>query len=218
MSESEFTNALINAEFEDEADLDKSIKMTDAAIKKSLKGDGDEEVSLHHLTRAHPILTDPLQTEEPTFPLVDIPDEELTDEQVKEKRKQKMAKGNYDARMKLKAEKQAEKDRLEEEQRLEEESRVRDPEAWAANLREEHIAVIARMKERKKRRAMMNDRKSAAAQSRMKSISNLASDAPTTKRRKKNSDDDGFGADDEDWAVYRGMVSRDGLDRIDPFC
>lgn len=50
--------------------------------------------------------------EEPSFPLVDREDSELTEEEVKEKRKQKLAKAGYDARMRLKAEKLAEKARL----------------------------------------------------------------------------------------------------------
>lgn len=190
MSEEEWQDALLNAEFEDEADLNKSIRNIESAIKKSAKASLDDE-----------------DVEEPTFPLLDVPDEELDDEQLKEKRKQRLAKAGYDARIKLRAEKQAEKERLAEEKRLDDETRERDPAAWAAKLRAEHEAIIERLKERKKLRAMLSDRKSAAAQSRMKSISNLANDSPAPKRRKKNADDDGFGADDADWAVYREIVS-----------
>lgn len=50
--------------------------------------------------------------EEPTFPLVDRPDADLTEDEIKEKRKQKLYKAGYDARMKIKAEKAAEKARL----------------------------------------------------------------------------------------------------------
>lgn len=54
-----------------------------------------------------------VQTEEiPSFPLVDVPDAELDPEQIKEKKRQRMLKANYDTRVKLKAEKQAERDRL----------------------------------------------------------------------------------------------------------
>ena len=47
-----------------------------------------------------------------TFPLVDTPDDQLDEEGKKEKRKQKLLKSNYDARMRMKAEKKAEKERL----------------------------------------------------------------------------------------------------------
>jgi actin-related protein 5 len=44
--------------------------------------------------------------------MVDIPDAELDDEGKKEKRKQRLLKSNYDARMRMKAEKRAEKERI----------------------------------------------------------------------------------------------------------
>jgi actin-related protein len=47
-----------------------------------------------------------------TFPLVDVPDDQLDEEGKKEKRRQKLLKSNYDARMRMKAEKKAEKERV----------------------------------------------------------------------------------------------------------
>ncbi|KAG8688408.1 Nuclear actin-protein involved in chromatin remodeling [Ceratobasidium sp. 395] len=38
---------------------------------------------------------------------------------------------------------------------------------------------------------------------RMKNIASLASEEPTTKKRKKGGNSDTFGANDEDWAIYR---------------
>lgn len=67
---------------------------------------------------------------------------------------------------------------------------------------------MERIKERKKLKEQLGDRKSLAAQNRMKTITNMASEAPTTKKkRKKGADEDTFGADDDDWAVYRDIVS-----------
>ena len=40
----------------------------------------------------------------------------------------------------------------------------------------------------------------------MKSIANLASDNPNSKRRRRGGDDDNFGADDNDWGVYRTIA------------
>lgn len=54
----------------------------------------------------------PLSQEEPSFPLISIPDAELNEEDLKEKRKQKLYKAGYDARMRMKAEKLAEKAKL----------------------------------------------------------------------------------------------------------
>lgn len=82
------------------------------------------------------------------------------------------------------------------------------------------------MKERKRRKAALSDRKSATSQARMKTITSLASETPPTKKRRKghgggcqlNPDiscyqlhylDDNFGANDDDWAVYRKLVRED---------
>jgi actin-related protein 5 len=48
----------------------------------------------------------------------------------------------------------------------------------------------------------------------MKSIANLASDNPTKKRR-RGGDDDNFGADDNDWSVYRTIAREDQSDDED---
>lgn len=72
--------------------------------------------------------------------------------------------------------------------------------------------AIDSAKERKKLKEQLGDRKSLAAQNRMKQITNMASEAPANKKkRKKGETDDTFGADDDDWAVYREIVS--GNDR-----
>jgi actin-related protein len=47
----------------------------------------------------------------PDFPLVSVPDHQLDEEGLKDKRRQKLMKAGYDARIKLKAEKEAEKAR-----------------------------------------------------------------------------------------------------------
>jgi actin-related protein 5 len=45
----------------------------------------------------------------------------------------------------------------------------------------------------------------------MKNIANLASDNPTKKRR-RGGDDDNFGADDNDWGIYRAIAKDDVSD------
>lgn len=155
------------------------------------------------------------EQEVPSFPLIDIPDHELTEETLKEKRKQRLFKAGYDARMRAKAEK-AEERRQEEERRLkDEDERTNHPLVWTKNRRIEYEQVIERIKERKRRRELLSDRKSLAAQQRMKNITSLASDSPSGSRNKRkrgggngsaaDKDDDDFGADDADWAVYRDI-------------
>jgi actin-related protein 5 len=92
--------------------------------------------------------------EVPTFPLISIPDHQLTEAELKEKRKQKLNKAGYDARMRAKADRDAAKARevhtalnnaspnafanirlQAEEARIDEESRLRDFASWAADKR-----------------------------------------------------------------------------------
>jgi actin-related protein 5 len=76
--------------------------------------------------------------EPPVFPLIDIPDDKLTEEEIKDKRRQKLMKAGYDARIRARAEKEAERIRLEAEAKAEEEFRMREPEKWIAGLREQY--------------------------------------------------------------------------------
>ena len=61
------------------------------------------------------------------------------------------------------------------------------------------------MKDRDRLKADLGNRKSLASQIRMKALANLASDAPGRKRR-RGGDDDNFGANDDDWGVYRTVA------------
>lgn len=93
--------------------------------------------------------------------------------------------------------------------RLDEEHRLRDFEGWLAEKRRNLDETVERMKTRKEKKAQLGDRKSLAAQQRMKTITDMASDKPVVKKkRKKGEGEDTFGADDEDWQVYRDIVRR----------
>ncbi len=67
------------------------------------------------------------------------------------------------------------------------------------------------MKDRDRLKADLGNRKSLASQIRMKTLANLASDAPGRKRR-RGGDDDNFGANDEDWGVYRTVATGEQSD------
>lgn len=152
--------------------------------------------------------------EAPSFPLVDIPDGQLTPEQVKEKRKQKLMKAGHDARIRQKQEKDQQKQREEEEARLDDQRRESNLEQWLEEKRLRRQEIMDRIKERKKLKDQLSDRRSAASQSRMKTITGLADDTgvepiygpkPKRKRKRKN-EEDNFGEDDEDWQVYKDIV------------
>ncbi len=66
--------------------------------------------------------------------------------------------------------------------------------------------MLQKIKDRQRLKADLGNRKSLASQMRMKSIANLASDSPSSKKRRRGADDDNFGANDEDWGVYRAIA------------
>ncbi|CAI4210583.1 unnamed protein product [Parascedosporium putredinis] len=177
-------------ELDHEAALERIIKELDKAVRKGRMKDvgGDEE-----------------EAEVPVFDLVDVPDEELDDLGIKAKKQQRLAKANYDARQRAKAEKEAEKARIVEEKRLDEERREKDLEGWLGERHEARAVTLQKMKEKERMKQDLGNRKSLASQIRMKSLANLASDNPTKKRR-RGGDDDTFGADDDDWGVYRDIA------------
>ncbi|KAF9785906.1 chromatin remodeling complex subunit [Thelephora terrestris] len=201
-NELEYFHMLHAEGFEGDGALDFAIKKLEASLKKSKKKDGDEEPA--SLAKTSIPNTYTLHQDEPAiFPLVDVPDAELDEDQLKEKRKQKLLKAGWEARMKARNEKQREKEEREADERRETEDRERDLTAWASGLRKHQEAIINRIKDRARRKAALSDRKSAAAQARMKKIASLANDERVPKKRKKGNGDDMFGADDADWAIYR---------------
>ncbi|KAM7206870.1 actin-like protein arp5 [Naviculisporaceae sp. PSN 640] len=185
---------LDDAEVKDENHLERLIKDLERAIKKArtkdLGGEYEEE------------------QEAPDFSLLDVPDDQLDEAGLKQKRQQRLLKSNHDARARAKAEKEAEKARIAEEARLDEERRTNDLEGWLEDKRQARLAKLAQIKERDRLKADLGNRKSLASQIRMKNIANLASDSPTGagRKRRRGGDDDDFGADDNDWGVYRSVA------------
>ena len=91
--------------------------------------------------------------------------------------------------------------------RLDDERREKDFATWIAAKRSQHNAAVERVKQRKDNKALLGDRKSLAAQNRMKTITNMASEAALSKKKRKAGEgEDTFGAQDDDWLVYRAIV------------
>ncbi|CAO3569735.1 unnamed protein product [Mortierella alpina] len=194
LKKAEWTEQLKAMGFKDEADLESAIKTTDAAIKRARNKElGIEEE----------------EKEPPTFPLVAIPDEELSEADRKEKRKQRLLKASHDARMRAKAAKAEEAAFQEELARQDAERREREPQKWLDEIHSKRKELVDKIKAKKQLREQLSDRRSHASQLRMKSIAALASDAPPPKRRRKGQDEDTFGQDDDDWMVYREISRED---------
>ncbi|PWW72977.1 actin-like ATPase domain-containing protein [Tuber magnatum] len=206
-SKRDFKRLLEQNDFRDEAALEKSIRELDKTIRRARKQDvGAEE--------------DAANSSPPSFPLLDIPDEELSDDSKKMKRHQKLMKSNHEARLRAKAEKEAERQRQEDLEREDAAKREADLPAWLSTRHAARAAVLTKIKDRTRLRNELSDRKSLASQMRMKSIANLASDSPPSKKRRRGGggapgssgggggaiDDDNFGANDDDWSVYRNIT------------
>jgi actin-related protein 5 len=185
-------------DFDEESQLAKKVKELETSIRKTRNKDlGEEEDEVK---------------EEPTFPLLEIPDDQLDEEGIKQKRQQRLMQSNHLARLRAKKEKEANKARLAEEQRLDDVKRETDFESWITERRVARQAILTKIKDRENLKAELGNRKSLANQMRMKSIANLASDTPVKKRRRGGGDDDTFGADDADWGVYRTIATGEGSD------
>jgi actin-related protein 5 len=198
----EFQRRIEGEGFGDPSELDKEIKRLDAAIKRSRQKDmasGGSQVDEEELAP-------------PTYPLLDIPDDQLDAEGLKQKRQQRLNKAGYDARMRTKAEKDAEDRRQEEARLADEEQRINHFDEWLEAKRQSRNELMEKLKIQRRLKAELNDRKSLASQMRMKSIANLASDVPNGKKRRKN-DDDMFGANDADWNIYKDIgTSKEGAE------
>lgn len=184
-------------DIKDEGQLDKIVKELEKSIKKA---------------RTKDVGRDPDEgQEQPDFGLLEIPDDQLDEARLKQKRQQRLMKSNHEARTRAKAEKEAEKARFAEEERRDNDRRDNDLENWLEDRRQARLRTLQKIKERDRLKQDLGNRKSLASQIRMKSIANLASDNPTKKRR-RGGDDDNFGANDDDWGVYRQIAVGENSD------
>ena len=67
--------------------------------------------------------------------------------------------------------------------------------------------LLEQKRQRHQRKAELGKRRSAASQNRMRIISQLGAEDNQIKKRSKKTKEDTFGMNDEDWNVYRDIVS-----------
>lgn len=117
----EIKRILEGEDFDEEVQLDRKVKEMEKSVRRARNKDvGDLEEE---------------DVEEPTYPLLDIPDADLDEDGLKQKRGQRLLKANHDARARAKAEKEREKARNAEEERLDAERRETNPELWVEERR-----------------------------------------------------------------------------------
>ena len=215
LSKKEIIETIREAGFDDEDDLDKYLETLEKSLKKAkllndTDNDNDEDEDANKYD----------------FSILDVPNSELTTEQQREKRRLRLIKANIDSKLRARQEKE-EAIREAEELRLKDiKFREDDLENWIKSKRERLEKVVKKRKDRIKLKDDLNDRKSKASQMRMKNIASLADDAPVQssdnedrrgrKRRHNNKPatvdndpNDTFGANDDDWAVYRDIAGID---------
>ncbi|KAG2587029.1 actin-related protein 5-like [Panicum virgatum] len=149
------------------------------------------------------------------YPLVSVPDEELTPEQIKEKKKQILLKTTTEGKLRAK-QKRAEEEALREKQ--EEQKRAENPELYLEELRARYSELSEKFEQRKRQKVNggqtngnhgssggvgRGERLNAAQKERMRLLASAAFD--------RGKGEDTFGMRDEDWLVYNKM-SKDNDD------
>lgn len=162
---------------------------------------------------------DPSTTEK--YNLVNVPDEMLTPEQLKEKKKQIFLKTTSEAKQRAKQKRLEEELEKERRLKLEEEKRLENPELYLEELRAKYRELSERTDQRKRLKTNGNDsngnhhasggvgrgeRLNAAQRERMRLLTTAAFD--------RGKGEDTFGMRDEDWQLYK-LMSRDNDDDDD---
>ena len=131
----EIRRVLDEEEFRDEEALDRKIKDLEKRTRRARNKDlGVEDPA-----------EDPAP---PEFPLLAIPDEDLDEAGLKQKRHQRLMKSGLEARTRAKIEKELERARLAEEQRKDEDKRENDRDGWLADKQAARaVRVTRRIKE-----------------------------------------------------------------------
>ncbi|KAG2730314.1 hypothetical protein I3760_01G286200 [Carya illinoinensis] len=164
--------------------------------------------------------TDPSTNEK--FPLVNIPDNMLTPEQLKEKRRQLFLKTTSEGRQRAKQKRSESELERERKNQQDEENRLygENPELYLEQLRVKYKEISEKVEQRKRLKTNGNhtngnnmsgsvgrgERLSAAQRERMRLLTTAAFD--------RGKGEDTFGARDEDWQLYK-LMSKDNDDDDD---
>mgnify|MGYP001055338876 CR=1 FL=1 len=128
------------------------------------------------------------------YNLLEVPDEELSNEELKQKRMQAIQKAAREAREQRRAKQLEEQERV---QKLKQE----DPQAYLKDLHLQRQEVLSRVSERNKLKQELQSRHSRTSQRRLRVMAELGSE----------SIDDNFGMNEQDWDIYR-EVQKDTLE------
>ncbi|KAG6758325.1 hypothetical protein POTOM_038668 [Populus tomentosa] len=151
------------------------------------------------------------------YPLVNIPDNMLTQDQLREKRRQMFLKTTSDGRQRAKQKRVEEDLERERKNQLDEQKRLENPELYLGEMRTKYKELCEKVEQRKRLKTNGNhsngngmsggvgrgERLNAAQRERMRLLTTAAFD--------RGKGEDNFGAKDEDWQLYK-LMSKDNDD------
>ncbi|KAJ8765961.1 hypothetical protein K2173_020477 [Erythroxylum novogranatense] len=151
------------------------------------------------------------------YPLVNIPDNMLTPEQLKEKRRQLFLKTTSDGRQRAKQKRYEEELERERKNQLDEAKRLENPELYLEQMHVKYKEMSEKVEQRKRLKINGNhsngngvsggvgrgERLNTAQRERMRLLTTAAFD--------RGKGEDTFGAKDEDWQLYK-LMSKDNDD------
>ncbi|XP_050415648.1 actin-related protein 5 [Patella vulgata] len=135
------------------------------------------------------------EVKKPIFNLLNIPDDQLTQEQLETKKRQRILKSAQDGRAKAQALQRAKRQKELEEEKVLEDRRKNDFLGWLMEVRNKRQKILESRNVRRKKKGDMAKRRTYASQQRMKIITQLA--------QKSSKKEDTFGQNDADWEVYK---------------
>lgn len=130
ISQAKFMSELSSGGFKDERDFLHDLK----ALKQKLARATNEPMEDDSLSKP----------DSEVYPLLDVPDDQLTADQIKEKRRQKLMKASADYRLKKKQEKEAKLAQQISDREAEEKRRLQDPQGYIQDMHQKRKEVLAR--------------------------------------------------------------------------
>ncbi|KAA3453353.1 actin-related protein 5-like isoform X1 [Gossypium australe] len=153
------------------------------------------------------------------YPLINVPDNMLTPEQLKEKKRQIFLKTTTEGRQRAKQKRFEEELEREKKTREDEERRLENPELYLEQMRTKYKELYEKVEQRKRLKTNgghangnssggvgRGERLNAAQKERMRLLTTAAFD--------RGKGEDNFGAKDEDWQLYK-LMSKDNDDDDD---
>lgn len=189
-------------EDEDDEAFDRALQNTSFDSPEELQSEINRLTVEIQRIRAKVLGVDPPpeeETKKTVYDLLEIPDDQLTADQLFAKKKQRMLKNAREGRARTQAlQREKRQKELEEERKLEQ-RRLKDFNGWLQEVRGRRQKLLEARAARKQKKTDMAKRRTMASQQRMKIITQLAAGESSSSKKKV----DTFGQNDADWDVYK---------------